>query len=78
MNENRPLSDARWYCRRDPEEERFYSIFFKLCPKYDVSWASASEKEKAFIEEVTRVTYERDRAIRNGQPLSEIRPAFAS
>ena len=78
MNENRPASDAQWYCRRDAEEERFYSIFFKLCRKYDVSWASASEKEKAFIEEVTRVTYERDRAIRNGQPLSEVRPAFAS
>ena len=78
MNENRPVSDAQWYCRRDPEEERFYSIFFKLCRKYDVSWASASDKEKAFIEEVTRVTYERERAIRNGQPLSEVRPAFAS
>ncbi len=78
MNEDRPASDAKWYCRHDAEEERFYSIFFKLCRKYDISWASASEKEKAFIEEVTRVTYERDKAIRNGQPLSEVRPAFAS
>ena len=71
-------SDAAWYCRKDPEEERFYAIFFKLCRKYGISWASAGEKEKQFIEEVTRVTYERDRAIRNGQPLSEVRPAFAS
>lgn len=78
MKVNRPASDAQWYCRRDAEEERFYNFFFKLCRKYDVSWASASEKEKAFIEEVTRVTYERDKAIRNGQPLSEVRPAFAS
>ena len=78
MNENRPVSDAQWYCRRDAEEEQFYSIFFRMCRKYDVSWASASEKEKAFIEEVTRVTYERDRAIRMGLPLSELRPAFAS
>lgn len=78
MNEKRPASDAQWYCRRDVEEERFYSIFFKLCRKYDVSWASASDKEKAFIEEVTRVTYERERAIRNGLPLSDVRPAFAS
>ncbi len=77
MKDNRPVSDAAWYCRRDEEEERFYNIFFKLCRKYDVSWASASEKEKAFIDEVTRVTYERDRALRSGQPLSEIRPAFA-
>ena len=78
MNEKRPTSDAQWYCRRDVEEERFYSIFFKLCRKYDVSWASASDKEKAFIEEVTRVTYERERAIRRGLPLSDVRPAFAS
>ena len=78
MNETRPASDAAWYCRHDEEEERFYNIFFKLCRKYDVSWASASEKEKAFIEEVTRVTYERDRALRTGQPLSTVRPAFAS
>lgn len=71
-------SDAEWYCREDAEAERFYHFFFKLCRKFDVSWTSASEKEKAFIEELTRVAYERDRAIRFGEPLSEIRPAFAS
>ena len=73
-----PTSDAEWYCRKDTEEERFYDIFFRMCRKYHVSWASADEKEKAFIEEVTRVTYERDKALRLGQPLSEVRPAFAS
>ena len=76
-NFNRPKSDAEWYFRKDPEEERFYEIFFQLCQKYDVRWGSASEKERVFINEITRVTYERDRAIRLGQPLSEIRPAFA-
>lgn len=47
---------AEWYCRKEPEEERFYEIFFRLCQKYNVRWASATPKEKAFIEEVTRVT----------------------
>ena len=75
---NIPASDAEWYCRKDSEEERFYAIFFALCRKYRVNWAGADEKEKAFIEEVTRVTYERDRALRLGQPLSDIRPAFVS
>ena len=75
---NIPASDAEWYCRKDTEEERFYDIFFGMCRKYRVSWASADEKEKAFIEEVTRVTYERERAQRLGQPLSKVRPAFAS
>ena len=63
-SKTRPTSDAAWYCRKEPEEERFYEIFFQLCCKYRVHWASATPKEKDFIEEVTRVTYERDRAQR--------------
>lgn len=53
MDENisRPVSDAEWYCRRDPEEERFYALFFRMCRKYDVHWTSATSKERAFIEE---------------------------
>ena len=71
-------SDAAWYCRKDAEEERFYEIFFQMCRKYGVRWASADEKERVFIEEVTRVTYERERAVRLGLPLADVRPAFAS
>ncbi len=73
-----PASDAAWYCRKDEEEERFYEIFFQMCRKYGVRWASADEKERQFIEEVTRVTYERERAARLGLPLSEVRPSVAS
>ena len=71
-------SDAEWYCRRDPEADLFYEIFFKMCKKYDISWSSASDKEKAFIEELTRVTYETDYAKRMGLPVSSVRPSFAS
>ena len=63
----RPASDAEWYCRKDPEADR----------KYHVSWCSASEKERQFIEEVSRVTYERDRATRLGLPVDSVRPMFA-
>lgn len=73
---SRPHSDAEWYCRKDPEEERFYQIFFSMCRKYNVRWASADAKEKAFIEEVTRVTYERDKAERQGLPMETVRPSF--
>lgn len=73
---SRVHSDAEWYCRKDSEEERFYQIFFSMCRKYNVRWASADEKEKAFIEEVTRVTYERDRAKRQGLSMETIRPSF--
>ncbi len=70
-------SDAQWYCRKDPEKERFYEIFFSLCRKYNVRWASADEKERAFIEEVTRVTYDWDKAKRQGLSVKMIRPSFA-
>lgn len=73
-----PDSGAEWYFRKDPERDRFYEIFFQICSKYRVRWASADEKERSFIEEVTRVTYERERAVRLGLPLSDVRPAFAS
>ena len=76
--QNTTSSPAAWYCRRDEEADRFYEIFFQLCRKYNVHWTSADRKERQFIEEIARVTYERDRAIRLGLPLSEVRPAFAS
>lgn len=73
-----PVSDAAWYCRKDPEKERYSEIFFRMCRKYGVRWANADEKEREFIGEVTRVTYERERAIRLGLPLAELRSSFAS
>ncbi len=78
LNREHPSSDAAWYCRKDPEADRFYDIFFWLCRKYDIRWASANEKERQFIEEVARVTYERDKALRLGLPLCDVRPSFAS
>ena len=52
INKSIISSDAAWYCRHDLEEERFYEIFFKLCKKYNIRWASADEKEKQFLSEV--------------------------
>ena len=46
---NRPISDAEWYFRKEPETERFYEIFFQLCRKYNVHWASATLKEKELL-----------------------------
>ena len=39
--------------------------FFAMCPKFGVSWSKASEEQKAFIEEITRINYEREMAKRN-------------
>lgn len=74
--ENAILSDAEWYCRKDAETDRFYGIFFKMCKKYRVSWASADEKDRAFIEKITRATYERDRAMRLGLDANAVCPDF--
>lgn len=70
-------SDMAWYCRNDPEEAEFYTIFFDMCRKYHISWASASEKERYFVAEVSRVTFEIRRAHRLGIPVSSVRPAFS-
>ena len=75
-NKIRPSSDVEWHFRKDSGRERFYEIFFHLCQKYGVRWASTTPKGRNFIEEVTRVTYEQDRAERLGLPLSEIQPSF--
>ena len=61
-NKNRPVSDAEWYCRKDPEEERFYEIFFQMCYKHGVHWTNATQEEQLFIEEATKIAYERERA----------------
>ena len=70
-------SDAKWYVDRTsgPVQE-FYDIFFQICRKYNVSWSKASEKEKAFVEEVTRVTYELQLAKASGSDPSLVRPSF--
>lgn len=49
-----------------------------MCRKYHVSWASATEKKRQFISELTRVTYEREKALRLGLPLETVHPSFVS
>ena len=48
------MEDAKWYFTHGAEEDRlWYRIFFAMCRKFGVSWSKASEKQKAFIEEIT-------------------------
>ena len=61
---------------RDPEDDRRYDIFFALCRKFDIQWPKASDKERAFITEMTRVAYEVDLARREGRPVSDIKHSF--
>ena len=71
------MEDAKWYFTHETEEDRlWYRIFFAMCRKFGVSWSKASEEQKAFIEEITRVTFEKYMAKKNGTPLSDVRPFF--
>lgn len=66
------MDDAKWYFTHETEEDRlWYRIFFSMCRKFSVSWPKASEKQKAFIEELTRINYEREVAKRDStvQPI---------
>ncbi len=60
------MDNAKWYFTHETEEDRlWYHIFFSMCRKFGVSWSKASKEQKAFIEEITRVNYEREAAKRN-------------
>ena len=60
------MEDAKWYFTHETEEDRlWYGIFFSMCRKFGVSWAKASKKQKAFIEEISRINYEKELSKRN-------------
>lgn len=63
------MEDARWYFTHETEEDRiWYDIFFAMCRKFNVSWAKATPLQKAFVEELTRLNYDREMAKRSGSP----------
>lgn len=79
MNTQRslPASDAEWYFTHETAEDRlWYEIFFAMCHKFKVSWRHATKKQRAFIEEITRVNFDREMAKRNGLPVTQVRGFF--
>ena len=69
--------DARWYFAESADRNAFYDLFFQFCRKYNVDWATAPDQEKAFVEEVTRVTWEKHQEKATGIKRN-IRPAFSA
>lgn len=62
------MDEARWYFTHESAEDRlWYQIFFSMCKKFGVSWPKATPAQKVFIEEITRVNYERELAKREIQ-----------
>lgn len=66
------------YLESSVKDKAYYEIFFQMCRKFHIDWAAADEKEKAFITEVTRVTYERNRAVQAGVSPESVHPAFTA
>lgn len=60
------------------QELEYTDLLFDVCKQFGIKYYSATAKERLFVEEVARVTYERERAEKQGLPLSDVRPAFAS
>ena len=66
------MDNAKWYFTHESAEDRlWYRIFFSMCKKFCVSWPTATSAQKAFIEEITRVNYERElaRRVLHPQPV---------
>ena len=60
------------------QELEYTDLLFDVCKQFGIRYYSATAKERFFVEEVARVTYERERAEEQGLPLSDVRPAFVS
>ena len=71
-------SQCKAYLQDAERDKAYYEIFFQMCRKFHIDWAAADEKEKEFITEVTRVTYERNCAVQAGVSPENVRPAFTA
>ncbi len=60
-----------------PSEDsmEYTDLFFYICQKYKIHYSSATPKEKYFVDEVTRVTWERFQC-QKGKAV-DVRPAFS-
>lgn len=67
-------SDATWYFTHSESDDskKYYDIFFDVCHKYGVSYASATEKQRWFVEAVTNYNFEVWKAQREGKSIEGI------
>lgn len=60
------IQEEYWAGQRD--SELWYNTFFEICKKFGIQWSKATEKDRDFVTEMTRVTYQN----RIGAPKEEI------
>jgi len=82
LNKDRELDDlalsAGGYFAIPSEESIAYTeLLFSVCEQFGIRYYTATEKERCFVEEVTRVTWEIQRQKQLGI-TKDIRPAFSA
>lgn len=55
----------------------YTELLFDVCRQFGIRYYSATPKERAFVEEVTRVTWAKQQEAKTGIP-QDIRPAFSA
>ena len=55
----------------------YTELLFDICRQFGIRYYSASSKERGFVEEVTRVTWAKQKEAESGVNLN-IRPAFSA
>lgn len=66
-----------YFAAPDEREMAYTDLLLDVCHQFGIQYYSATDKERFFVEEVARVTFEREHAKQNGISLSTLRPAFA-
>ena len=59
------------------DDMAYTELLFDVCQQFGIRYYSATAKEKAFVEEVTRVTWEKQQEARTGVK-QDIRPSFSA
>ena len=69
---------AGGYFALPTEDDIAYTdLLFDVCRQFKIHYYSATPKERAFVEEVTRVTWARQEEERTGVRM-DVRPAFSA
>ncbi len=59
----------------DKDELAYMDLLFSVCNQFGIRYYSTTLKERYFVEEVTRVTWEHQNA-QTAEGIAAIRPAF--
>ena len=73
------LADAAggYFAMPTAEDLAYTELLFDVCRQFGIRYYSATAKERAFVEEVTRVTWAKQQEAKTGAK-QKIRPAFAA